>query len=47
MIRIRLRRVGGTKQPSYRLVVADKEAPRDGRQGRCGRAPRERRTSTP
>jgi small subunit ribosomal protein S16 len=31
MVRIRLRRVGGKGQPSYRIVVADKEAPRDGR----------------
>ena len=31
MVRIRLRRVGGKGQPSYRLVAADKEAPRDGR----------------
>jgi len=31
MVRIRLRRVGGTKQPSYRLVAVDKESPRDGR----------------
>ncbi len=31
MVRIRLRRVGGKKQPSYRVVAADKEAPRDGR----------------
>lgn len=31
MVRIRLRRVGGKKQPSYRIVVADKESPRDGR----------------
>jgi small subunit ribosomal protein S16 len=31
MVRIRLRRVGGKGQPSYRVVVADKEAPRDGR----------------
>jgi small subunit ribosomal protein S16 len=31
MVRIRLRRVGLTHQPSYRVVVADKEAPRDGR----------------
>ena len=31
MVRIRLRRVGGKKQPSYRIVAADKEAPRDGR----------------
>ncbi len=31
MVRIRLRRVGAKKQPSYRIVAADKEAPRDGR----------------
>jgi small subunit ribosomal protein S16 len=31
MVRIRLRRVGGKGQPSYRIVAADKEAPRDGR----------------
>jgi small subunit ribosomal protein S16 len=31
MVRIRLRRTGLKKQPSYRVVVADKEAPRDGR----------------
>ena len=31
MVRIRLRRVGLKGQPSYRLVAADKEAPRDGR----------------
>ena len=31
MVRLRLRRVGGKKQPSYRIVAADKEAPRDGR----------------
>ena len=30
-LRIRLRRVGATKQPSYRLVVADARSPRDGR----------------
>jgi small subunit ribosomal protein S16 len=30
MVRIRLRRVGAKKQPSYRVVVADREAPRDG-----------------
>ncbi|MFZ5624289.1 MAG: 30S ribosomal protein S16 [Gemmatimonadota bacterium] len=29
--RIRLRRVGRKKVPLYRIVVADKEAPRDGR----------------
>ena len=31
MVRIRLRRVGAKKQPSYRVVAADREAPRDGR----------------
>ena len=31
MVRIRLRRVGATKQPSYRIVAADREHPRDGR----------------
>lgn len=31
MVRIRLRRVGLKGQPSYRIVAADKEAPRDGR----------------
>lgn len=31
MVRLRLRRVGGKKQPSYRIVAADKESPRDGR----------------
>ena len=31
MVRIRLRRVGAKKQPSYRLVATDKEMPRDGR----------------
>jgi small subunit ribosomal protein S16 len=30
MVRIRLRRIGAKKQPSYRLVAAEKEAPRDG-----------------
>ena len=30
MLRIRLRRVGAKKKPSYRLVVADIRAPRDG-----------------
>jgi len=29
--RIRLRRVGRKKLPLYRIVVADQEAPRDGR----------------
>jgi small subunit ribosomal protein S16 len=29
--RIRLRRVGRKKIPLYRIVVADREAPRDGR----------------
>ena len=31
MVRIRLRRVGLRGQPSYRIVAAEKEAPRDGR----------------
>lgn len=31
MVRIRLRRVGAKGQPSYRLIAANKEAPRDGR----------------
>jgi small subunit ribosomal protein S16 len=31
MVRIRLRRQGAKKQPTYRVVVADQRAPRDGR----------------
>jgi len=31
MVKIRLRRVGAKKQPSYRVVVADSASPRDGR----------------
>ena len=31
MVRIRLRRIGAKRQPSYRIVAADKESPRDGR----------------
>ena len=31
MLRIRLRRVGAKKQPSYRIVIAEKTAPRDGK----------------
>ncbi len=31
MVKIRLRRVGAKKQPSYRVVVTDSRAPRDGR----------------
>jgi small subunit ribosomal protein S16 len=31
MVRIRLRRIGLKGQPSYRIIVADKESPRDGR----------------
>lgn len=31
MVRIRLRRVGGKHQPSYRILASDKESPRDGR----------------
>ena len=30
-VRIRLRRVGGKNNPSYRIVVADARFPRDGR----------------
>jgi len=31
LVRIRLRRMGMKKQPSYRIVVADSKAPRDGK----------------
>jgi len=31
MVRIRLRRTGLRHQPSYRIMAADKESPRDGR----------------
>jgi small subunit ribosomal protein S16 len=31
-VRIRLTRVGATKQPTYRFVVADSRSARDGRQ---------------
>jgi small subunit ribosomal protein S16 len=31
MVRLRLRRVGSKFQPSYRIVAADSEFPRDGR----------------
>jgi small subunit ribosomal protein S16 len=31
MVVIRLRRQGKTKQPSYRVVVADSRSPRDGK----------------
>lgn len=31
MVRIRLRRVGLKGQPSYRIIAADKESPRDGK----------------
>jgi small subunit ribosomal protein S16 len=31
MVRIRLRRMGKRHQPSYRVVVADSESPRNGR----------------
>jgi len=30
MVKIRLRRVGSKRKPSYRLVVADSRSPRDG-----------------
>jgi len=31
MVKIRLRRMGATKRPFYRIVVADSRSPRDGR----------------
>jgi small subunit ribosomal protein S16 len=31
MVRLRLRRIGAKKQPSYRVVAADRESSRDGR----------------
>ena len=31
MVRMRLRRVGSNKNPIWRIVVADKRSPRDGR----------------
>ncbi|MGD0052001.1 MAG: 30S ribosomal protein S16 [Vulcanimicrobiaceae bacterium] len=31
MVKIRLRRMGAKKQPTYRFVVADVQSPRDGR----------------
>ena len=31
MVRIRLRRTGRKKSPTYRIVVADSQSPRDGR----------------
>jgi small subunit ribosomal protein S16 len=31
MVKIRLRRMGAKKQPTYRFVVADDRSPRDGR----------------
>lgn len=31
MVKIRLKRVGTTKRPFYRIVVADSRSPRDGR----------------
>jgi small subunit ribosomal protein S16 len=31
MVKIRLRRTGAKKQPTYRVVVADSRSPRDGR----------------
>ena len=30
-VKIRLRRIGAKKAPSYRIVVADSRSPRDGR----------------
>ncbi len=31
MVRLRLRKMGSKNQPSYRIIAADKESPRDGR----------------
>jgi small subunit ribosomal protein S16 len=31
LVKIRLRRVGAKKQPSYRIVATDSRSPRDGR----------------
>lgn len=31
MVKLRLRRVGAKKQPSYRLVATEESSPRDGR----------------
>ena len=31
MVKIRLRRIGKKKQPTYRVVVSDSRSPRDGR----------------
>ena len=31
MVRLRLRRVGSRKNPIWRIVVADRRSPRDGR----------------
>jgi small subunit ribosomal protein S16 len=31
MVKIKLRRVGATKQPSYRIVIADSRSSRDGK----------------
>jgi len=31
MVKIRLRRMGKKKKPSYRVVIADSRSPRDGR----------------
>jgi small subunit ribosomal protein S16 len=31
MVRMRLRRVGSRKNPNWRIVVADRRSPRDGR----------------
>jgi len=31
VVKIRLRRMGATKQPFYRIVVADDRSPRDGK----------------
>jgi small subunit ribosomal protein S16 len=35
MVRLRLRRIGLKGQPTYRIVAADKESPRDGKEDRA------------
>ncbi len=38
-VKIRLKRVGRKAQPSYRIVVAHSESPRDGSQNAWGTSP--------
>ena len=50
MVKIRLRRMGAKKQPTYRFVVCDAQAPRDGRSSKSSatttRAPNRKRSSS-